>query len=167
MAAVSSIVAVAGLAVAAGGAIASYTQNRAAQRSQQRAEDRAETAQQQQEAANAAQAAAAQRQQIREERIRRGAIVNAAANTGTSGSSGEAGALGSLATQQGANMGFNTASYQRGQRIGQLNQEAADFMGQARTRSSQASMYGQLGNLGSSAFTAAGGWKAPVFKKLF
>lgn len=167
MAVSTTVVAVAGLAVAAGGAIASYTQSQSAQRSQKRAEERAERAQQEQQASNAAQAAAEQRQQIRDERIKRGMVMNAAATTGASGSSGEFGALSSLSTQQGANIGFNQAGFLRGQRIGALNQSAANEMGNARSASNRASMFNQVSSMGTGMFNSMGGWSNPGFAKLF
>lgn len=166
MAAFSTIAAVAGLTLAAGSALASYTQGRAAQRSQDRAEEQAAKAQAEQSAANASQAAAERRQQIRQERVRRGALLNASANTGTSGSSGEAGGLGSLSTQLGSNLGAAQGGYMRGQRIGMFNQQSADSMGTARRRQGQSSLYGQVAGVGANIFSAAGGWDNPGLNRL-
>ena len=79
-----------------------------------------------QKAQNFAAKADEQRQKIREERIRRARIEQAASNTGTAGSSGEAGALGSLSTQLGVNLGLNISAVERGSRISDLSQTAAD-----------------------------------------
>lgn len=160
MAAVTTIVAVAGLALAAGGAALSYSQQRRSAAQASRAEDEQKRAQAEASADRASQAAAERRQQVREQRIQRARILQASENTGTAGSSGEGGALGSLSTQLSANLGMNQAGYQRGQRISMFNQNAADFMGQARVSSDKASMFSSLGQLGQGISSAAGGMKS-------
>lgn len=158
MAALSTVVAAASLAVAVGSGVASYAQNRQSKRAQARAEEEQEAIRNEQLAANAGQRDAERRQQIREERIRRAQILQSASNTGTSGSAGEAGALGSLATQQATNIGMNQGAYMRGQRISAHSQAAADFMGDARTSAARGQMFGGISQLGTSIFQSAGGW---------
>ena len=153
-----TIIAIAGLAVSAGAAYAQYENGKDAQRAQQQAADEQRKARGEEAAINAAKASQERRQQIRDERIRRGQIVNASANTGTSDSSGMAGALGSMSTQLGANMGFNQGMYMAGQRIGRHNQNAADFNANAQSAANRASMWGSVGGVGQSIFGAAGGW---------
>lgn len=160
MAAVTSIVAIAGLTLAAGGMAMSYAQQRRSKSQQERAAREAEEAQREQTAQRASERAAEQRQQYRQERIRRGQILQAAENTGTAGSSGEMGALGSLSTQLADNTGQNTAAFQRGQRISMFNQNAANYQGAAQTSMGRANMFGQLGSLGQSIYGAAGGMKS-------
>lgn len=159
MAAVSTVVAVAGLALATGGAALSYAGQRRQAANERRAEREQEKAQAEASAQRASEAAAERRQQIREQRIKRGQILQAAENTGTEGGSGEAGALGSISTQLGTNLGTNQAGYQRGQRISMFNQNAANFMGDARSAASRGQMFSSLGQLGQQAFSAAGGFK--------
>lgn len=101
----------------------------------QRQRKAAAAGQAEQKAANAAQAAEEQRQKIREERIKRARIEQAAFNTGTNASSGEAGALGSLSTQLGVNLGSNSAAVNRANTISNLNQQAADAAGNAQIAS--------------------------------
>lgn len=160
MAAVTSVVAIAGLALAAGGMAMSYSEQRRAKSRQEKAAREAEMAQREQSAQNASERAAEQRQQFRQERIRRGQILQAAENTGTAGSSSEMGALSSLSTQLADNTGRNTAAYQRGQRISMFNQNAANYEGQARTATGRAQMFGQLSSIGQSVYGAAGGMKS-------
>jgi hypothetical protein len=52
-------------------------------------------------------------------------------NSGTSGSSGESGASAGLATQLGANIGFNLGQIQGANAISIFNQNAANLQGQA------------------------------------
>ncbi|AXH71980.1 MAG: hypothetical protein [Podoviridae sp. ctbj_2] len=160
MAAVTTIVAVAGLALAAGGAAMSYSQQRRANAQQARAEEQQKQAQAEESANRASQAAAERRTQVREQRIKRAQILQAAENTGTSGSSGEGGALGSLSTQLSANLGTNEAGFQRGQRISMFNQRAANYLGDAQVSQGRGQMYSQIGQLGSAMFSAAGGMKS-------
>lgn len=157
MAAVTSVVAIAGLALAAAGTAMSYSQQRRAAANQARAEEEQRKAQQEESASRASQAAAERRQQIRDQRIRRGQIEQAAANTGTQDSSGEGGALGSLSTQLSANLGMNEAGFQRGQRISVFNQNAANAMGDARVNQARAGMFQQVSQLGGAMFSAGGG----------
>lgn len=162
MAALTTVVAVAGLALAAGGVAMSYSQQRRAARQQAQAEDAQKQAQAEESAGRASQAAAERRQQLRDQRIRRGQIVNAAAASGTQDSSGESGALGSLSTQLSANMGMNEAGFQRGQRISMFNQDAANSFGDARVSQGRAAMFQQVSQLGGSMFSAAGGMKSII-----
>src|SRR5690606_24432925 len=160
MAAVSTIVASAALALSVGSGVAAYAKDRQSRRAQRRAEEEQEAIRNEQLAANAGQRDAERRQQIREERIRRAQILQSAANTGTSGSAGEAGALGSLASQQATNLGMNQGAYMRGQRIGQHAQAAANFMGDARSAAGRSQMFGGFSRLGMSIFDQAGGWSS-------
>lgn len=160
MAAVTSVVAIAGLALAAGGMAMSYSAQRRAKSQQEKAAREAEAAQREQSAQRASERAAEQRQQYRQERIRRGQILQAAENTGTAESSGEMGALSSLATQLADNTGQNTAAYQRGQRISVFSQNAANYQGQAQASMGRARMFDQLSSIGQSIYGAGGGMKS-------
>lgn len=159
MAALSSI-AVAGLAVAGVSTAASIQQGRQSRKASQRAADEQSKIASEQRAQNASSAAAERRQQIREERVRRGAIMNAAANTGTAGSSGVIGAVGSLSTQLSSNMGANQGAIMRGQRISGYAQNAANYNTSAANFNQNANTLGQVAGLGTSIFSAAGGFES-------
>jgi hypothetical protein len=151
-------------AVAATTAVAGYVQGEESRKNASEQAGRAYSeqrkAQSEQVAGNAAQAAAERRRQVREERVRRSRILQSAQNSGTAGSSGETGALGSLATQLGANLGANAGAVQRGFNISEFSQKAADFSFQAQQSQSDAQSFNQLGSLGMSIFSAAGGFNA-------
>lgn len=111
-----------------------------------------------QAALNAQQAAGERRQQIREERVRRAKLMQAAEATGTEGSSGELGALGGMATQLGANIGTNLGQLAGTGRINALTQQAADFGTAAQNAlNNSASAMNRL-NLSMSIFQSAGGF---------
>ena len=97
-------VAIAALVVSAASTAYSISENRQAGKKQQEAQDISTAQQKSVDLAN-------RRQQIREERIRRAQIEQAAANQGAGGSSGEAGAISAL----GAQVGSNIASINQGQ----------------------------------------------------
>lgn len=160
MAAVTTIIAAASLAVAAGGAYMNYKQQRAASRAQQEAADEQRGIQSEQHAANAEQAAAERRQQIREQRIRRAQILQSAENTGTDMSSGELGALSSISTQFNSNVGANLSAISRANRMSGMSQRAADASSRAAQHSMNAGVAQGLSNIGGSLFQTAGGWGA-------
>lgn len=143
------------------GAISAQRQAEAqkeAKKDAKRAEAEQRKAQAEQRASNAAQSAAERRAQIREERVRRAKVIQASENTGVSGSSGEAGATANLATTLGSNIGRNIGALQTAENISQANQNAADFLGSAQSHQADASMWGTVGQLGQSIFSAAGGF---------
>lgn len=113
-----------------------------------------EQAQKEQKAQNFAAQADEQRQKIREERIRRARIQQAAENTGTGGSSGESGALGSLSTQLGVNLGVNSDAVARGGRISQLSQSAANAVSNAQMASQISQWAPTTVRLGDSIFAS-------------
>lgn len=160
MALATSTIALIGLAVSAGGLIAGQAQARNSRDMQRQAASEADKARAEESAQNTRTAAQERRQQIREERIKRAQIMNQAALTGTANSSGEVGALGGMSQELGSNMGMNQGSILRGQRIGGFLQNQADFMSEAQTYANRSGTYKQLGQLGSSLFANAGGWKA-------
>lgn len=148
-----------GVAVAAGGAIASNQQQKASLNNQRKAAGEADKARAEEAAKNASSAAQERRQQIREERVKRAQIMNQAALTGTADSSGEMGATGGMSQQLGANLGANQGAILRGQRIGGFLQNQSNFMSAANSNEARAGTYKQVGQLGGSLFGAAGGWK--------
>lgn len=152
--------AIIGLAVSAGGIIAGQAQARSAQRSSRAAADEASRVRAEEEAQGSRSAAQERRQQIREERIKRAQIMNQAELTGTSDSSGEMGATGGMSQQLGSNLGMNQGSILRGQRISGFLQNQANFMSAAQSSQARAGTYRQVGQLGGSLFSAAGGWSA-------
>src|SRR5690606_9104730 len=114
--------------------------------------------QREQEAQNAKAASDERRQQLREERVRRGRVMQSAANTGVAGSSGELGALGALATNLNTNIGANLGMLQSAQNISGYSQNAATAMGQANQAGANASLWNQVSGIGSSIFSAGGGF---------
>ena len=144
MAAVSTIVAYAALAIGA----ASFVVGQESARDARRAQSKISA---QQKAERAAQAARERRQQIREERVRRARILQAGENTGTEGSSGEFGALGSLATNLNTNLGYNAGALQRASAISIFQQEGANAQGRGQLADG-------LFGASMSIFSAAGGF---------
>lgn len=86
------------------------------------------------------------RRQVREARIKRGALVNTAATTGTAGSSGELGGIGSIESQLFSNASFLDTSIAAGDSIAASSSRAATF--------------GGIANFGISLFNLAGGASA-------
>ena len=115
--------------------VASYSANKSAGKKanalQEQAMGEQQKARSEEGALNAQRAAQERRQQVREERVARGKMLQASENTGTSGSSGESGAVAGLATQLGANIGFNLGQIQGANAISIFNQNAANLQGQA------------------------------------
>lgn len=104
---------------------------------------------------------------VREERVRRARLLQAAENTGASYSSGEAGALGSMNTQLQSNLGANAASADIGGRLSGYLQNAADFNTAAQKSAMAAQNADQLfsifgkaaGSMGGAGGAGAGGGK--------
>lgn len=138
MAAVTTIIAVASLVVAAGAAYVSYKQGQAAARDRKRANQ-----------VQAAEASARQKQdvrnQVRQERIKRAQILQASENTGVSMSSGSIGGQSALSTQIGNNIGTISRQGNSSAAIGRFNQAAADASGRSAT-------FAQVSSLASSSF---------------
>lgn len=133
-------------AVALTSTVASIDQQRKAAKAQGKARN-------EEKARNTAQQMAERRQQVREERIKRARVMQAAENTGTAGSSGELGAVSSIGTQLGANLGFNQSMIESGNRISGYAQQAADAQGKASMFNAVASMSGNIGTIGGSIFS--------------
>lgn len=148
------------LALTAVSTVAGIQQQQSAGRAARRSAREQERAGQEQRAAQHQERRAEQREQIRQERIRRAQIQQAAANTGTSGSSGELGALSSLSTQFGGNMGTIAGMAMRADNISMYNQNAANYMTQSNQNMANANLWGQIGSLSSSAFSATGGFSS-------
>lgn len=117
-------------------------------------------AQSEERAMGAQRASLERRQQIREERVARGRLMQGSENTGTSGSSGESGAQAGLASQLGANIGFNLGQLQSANNISTYNQNAADYQAGAQQALSDASgkaaMFQLIGDLSSTGAKAMG-----------
>lgn len=158
MAAVSTIVTVVGMVVAAYSAQQQQSAQKKAMAQQQQAADEQKKAREEQKAAQDAQAAAERRAQIREERVKRARVVQASQNTGVGDSSGEIGGVGSSATQLGSNLGFNIGQREAASNISDYNQNAADFLSSAQSSMNSAANWGQVGSLGTSIFQAGGGF---------
>ena len=138
MAAVSTLLAIGSLVVAAGSAYASYQQGQKSARAQKNARQVAL-------AENAARQQQDIRNQVRQERVRRAQILQASQNTGVGMSSGAIGGVSALGTQVGAYIGSASRLTNSNNAIGFFNQEAQDA-------SNRASIFGQVSGL---AFTGA------------
>ena len=158
MAAVSSIIAIGALVVGAVGAYQGYQGRKDAAQANQMAAEEGKKTRAEQQALNAQNAAIEQRKLIREERVRRGMIMQNSENTGTSESSGQLGAAGSLATELGSNLGINSGRVAAGGRISGYMQNAADFNLAAQNASNKAQNGDQLFSLSMSVFQGAGGY---------
>lgn len=152
MAAITTIVAVSALAVAAG---AAYKQSQAAKSA---AKDRKEAGRVAQ-AEQAAQANQSRRAQVREERVRRATVLQSAQNTGVSQSSGEIGATSALGSLIGGNLAAGSRQARSASGIGSLSQSAANA-------DQSGAQWGAIGNFAGSVFGAAssmgGGGEAPI-----
>lgn len=158
MAAISSIVAIASLAVGVASYAGAQSAQKDAARERQSAAESNKKIQEEQRADNAAKAASERRNQIREERVRRAKILQGAENSGAAYSSGEAGALGGMATQLGSNIGSNLGQIARSDRISGYAQSASNSMFQASIFDQKSSNKSQLFNLSTSLFSASGGF---------
>ena len=146
MAAVSTYVAVAAVAVAGASAYESNKQAKAAAKKEEEASEVASAEQ-------AAQQAAQTRSQIREERVRRAQILQSSENTGVTGSSGALGATGALQTTVGSNLAAASRQANSARAITGLQQDAANLM--TESRETQA-----IGSFASSALGAASSYLA-------
>ncbi len=98
------------------------------------------------------------RQQIREARLAQASMVNVGAQTGGMGSSGLAGGVASVGTQLAGNLNYMQQIAEQNTAIG----SAAVAGAQA---TSNAAIYGSIGQLGGTIFSAVGGPKALVTPK--
>jgi hypothetical protein len=158
--ATSTIIGIASLAVAAGGAYMSYQQQREAARNQRRAADEQRKINAQTQARQAQDAARERRQQIREERVRRARILQSSENMGVSNSSGQIGAVGALSTNLSSNIGDNLGALQTARTISGHSQRQADFTSAANQNMANANLWGQASSFGSSIFNQVGGFSA-------
>jgi len=137
-------IAIVGLAVAAAGAAVGVQQQAAA------AKDQRKAAKEQRKAA-AQQAARERRQSIREGRLARGQALNVAGQVGAGESSGLAGGLSGISTQVASNIGFSQQQEAFGANI-------VKFQQRANKASSRAATAQGISSIGSSVFSAAGGF---------
>lgn len=142
----TAAIVVAAVSVAAS-TYAGVQQNKAQKKAAGAQEEAAETASAQQKN----QEMEARREQVRRQRIQAAQIQQAASNQGVASSSGEFGSLSALSTNVGANLANMSSQSLAAQGIGNAQQQATNFQGQAQ----QWGMYGQVaGGLGSLALTA-------------
>jgi uncharacterized membrane protein YebE (DUF533 family) len=138
MAAITTILAIGSLVVAAGSAYMSYKQNQQAANAQKKAgqvQQAEQTAQKQNEIRN----------QVRQDRIKRAQILQSSQNSGVSMSSGSIGSQGALGTQIGTNIGQISRNASSMQGVSFFNQQSADA-------SSRAATFGQVAGLATSGF---------------
>jgi hypothetical protein len=173
MAAVSTIVGVVGLGIAAVSAVEQHdAQKEAAEAGRRQADAMQEQAghQRNQLELNRKQAdlqAARQvRSAVRQARIARASVINTGANANTSGSSGVLGGASSISSQNASNMSFFSS-------MGSLNNQVIDSQvaqghaaaragaaqGDAYVAQAEAAQWGALGNLGGTIFSSAGGFR--------
>jgi len=126
----------------------SYSQNKKAQASAGKANDKQTNAQ---EAADAEM----RRQRVREARVKRAQIIQVAGGAGVAASSGVGGAVSSLDTQVGSSVAFQAGQQQAAEIIGGYQQDATDH-------ASKSQVAGQVGSLALSAYT-----QTDQFKSLF
>jgi len=147
-------VAIAAVAVSAFSAVSQYS----ASKKQAKAQQEASAAQSR--AANV-ESQRARIQQVREARIRRGAITAAGENAGLgAGTSGIGGAVGSVASQMGANIGAINVQQTFADQTSAALQRAADY-------GVEAQKWQTIGSISGSIFKEAGGSKTifDAFKK--
>lgn len=156
----STLIAAAALTVSAIGVYNGIQGRKDAAAAYQSQAEEGKKIQSEQKALNAQAQANEKRAQIREERVRRGKIMQASENTGAGGSSSEFGAISSLSTQLETNLGINASRAEAGNRIGGYAQNAADF-GTAAQRASLSAQNGDsLFSMSQSIFGSAGGFNA-------
>jgi hypothetical protein len=93
------------------------------------------------------------RQAMREQRIKQAQILQAGANQGVTGSSGVTGGVASTGSQLAGNVNFINQQ-------GAYNQAISGALQRASSASGRAANWSALAGLGSSAFSAAGGFGA-------
>ena len=129
-AATSTLIAIAGLAIAAGGAVMSI-------KAQQEAAS-------QQKKLNNVNARRDRRRAIRESRMARAQVLNTGAQVGAGESSAVSGGVSSVGAQMGSNLGFSTQTQALGNNITNANARDSMFQG--------------ISSIGSSIFSASGGF---------
>lgn len=116
------------------------------------------------QAINTAKAASERRQQLREERVKRGKLMQSSVNSGVNYSSGTMGAGGALSTQLGSNLGFNAGMIDATSRISANKQEVSNIItenaNQVRADTTEASMWQGIGGLSGSIFAGTGGFNS-------
>lgn len=154
-----STIAIVGLGIMAASAYGQYEAGKDAadaQRGMAASQQRqAEIAQRQADIQNAR----TQRAAIRQARIARATVLNTGASAGTMESSGVLGGVGSVTSQERSNLGFFN-------QIGQLQAQTTEskmvegqFAGDYATAQGRSAEWGALGSLGSTIFSAAGGYR--------
>lgn len=145
MAAITTYLAVASLALTAVSTV------KAGQEAKKESKARAKALETQQNADDLRQARE-RRQQIREARIRAGQAAQNAANQGASTSSSALGGQASIATQLSSNLSFLDQQ-------GGLNKQTTAANLAANKANASAQAFGSVANLGSTIFSAAGGFQ--------
>jgi hypothetical protein len=144
MPAVAPIIAVVSVVASVAGTAFSIMQQRKASKAQKRSN-------QEQQRQAALRARRERRQAIREQQIKRAAVVNFAEGQGIGGSSAPSAATGSLSSQTGTIFGKSSFIGASNARINFFNQKAQDHL-------SRAQLGGSIAGLGQQLFSAAGGF---------
>lgn len=150
MAAISTLLAVTAVAGTVGSAVVQNKARKEAGKANEMAAGEQRQARSEEVALSAQRAAQERRQQVREERVMRGKLLQASQSSGTVASSGEMGAQANLATQLGANIGFNLGQIQGANAISIFNQNAANFQTQANNAISKGQSQSSIFDLVSS-----------------
>lgn len=151
MAAISTLIAAASLAVAATG---TYIGLKSAQASAQASRQASAFQQKQANLQNARQ----KRDAVREARLAYGQAQNTAANQGVSGSSGSTGGLSSIAAQASDNVSFLD-------QYGFFSDQASKALGRANSAQASASTAGAVAGLGLQVFSNANALAKPFLPK--
>ena len=103
------------------------------------------------------------RQQIREQRMAQASMLNVGAQTGGMGGSGLAGGLGSIGSQAAGNLSYMSKIAESNTAIGAAQLEGAQAQSRGgaamATAQANAAMWGSVGQLSGTIFTASGGFK--------
>lgn len=150
-------VALIGLAVAAYGAYEGHEGRKEAKANYQRQAQESRKARAEEKALNFQQQAEERRKLVREERVRRARILQAAEGTGGAGSSGEYGAIAGMNTQLQSNLGINLGRAEAGNRISGYLQNAADFGTAAQNSIFEVQNADAIFGIGMNIFNASGG----------
>jgi hypothetical protein len=100
------------------------------------------------------------RQQIRAARMAQSSMTNVAAQTGGMGGSGIAGGTASVGSQMASSLGFMADIARENTAISNAQIASAGFQGQAARASSNAAIFGQIGQLSGTIFADQGGTAA-------
>ena len=139
--------------VAATATVASMQQQRKAGRAQEAAAAQQRLAYQAEQRRAEVQNVRSVRSQIREARMAQASMTNVAAQTGGMGGSGLAGGTASVGSQMAGNLGYMADIARENTAISNAQIASSGFQAQAARASSNAAIYGQIGQLSGTIFS--------------